>query len=45
MNLLNLIKQLVKRKLENGISFSIDLPSFYKNNEIKEKRRGQNNGK
>lgn len=29
MSIINLIKQLIKRKLENGWSISIDLPSGY----------------
>lgn len=29
MSILDVIKQLIKRKLENGWSISIDLPSFY----------------
>jgi hypothetical protein len=29
MNFIGLIKSLIKRKLENGVSISIDLPSFY----------------
>ena len=39
MNIAKLIKSIIRRKLENGISFSIDLPSFYRNDEIKQKRR------
>lgn len=40
MNIINIFKSILRKRLENGISFSIDLPSFYKNNNIKEKRRG-----
>ncbi len=29
MGIIEFIKQLIKHKLENGISISIDLPSFY----------------
>lgn len=29
MSIINLIKQLIKRKLENGWSISLDLPSGY----------------
>lgn len=29
MSIIDFVKQLIKHKLENGISISIDLPSFY----------------
>lgn len=29
MGIIEFVKQLIKHKLENGISISIDLPSFY----------------
>lgn len=29
MSIMDLVKQLIKRKLENGISVSIELPSWY----------------
>ena len=29
MSILDTVKQLIKHKLENGISISLDLPSFY----------------
>lgn len=39
MNIWYLIKALIKKKLESGISFSIDLPTFYRNEEIARKRK------
>ena len=44
MNIGNLIKSIVKRKLESGISFTIDLPTFCRNEEVARQRKEKRNG-